>query len=81
MSKRLERVAGAILIDGVQTGETLQCCHCGMHWDRVPGSGTQRGFCLKCNGVLCGKERCLSECKPFEKWLDEEAAAARIRHK
>lgn len=74
MTKRLERIAGGIMVDGQQVGETLQCVHCGMHWDRVPGSGRQRGFCLKCNGVLCGKRECLIECKPIEKRLDEEAA-------
>jgi hypothetical protein len=71
MTRRVERVAGGVLVDGMQIGETLQCCHCGGHWDRVPGSGTLRGFCLKCNGVLCGKEACMTECKPFEKWLEE----------
>ena len=71
MSRRLERIAGGVMVDGVQVAETLQCVHCGMHWDRIPGSGIQRGFCLKCHGVLCGKPQCMSECKPFEQWLEE----------
>ena len=77
MSKRVERVAGGILIDGMQVAETLQCRHCGMHWERKPGSGTLRGYCMKCDAVLCGKPVCMSECKPFEKWLEEVEAKSR----
>ncbi len=47
---------------------TLQCCHCGKHWQVKPGSGNVRGYCFKCNGPICGRG-CL-ECVPFEKWLD-----------
>lgn len=77
MPKRVEKIAGAIFIDGVQVAETLQCCHCGMHWQRKPGSGTLRGYCMKCNAVLCGKAECMSECRPFEKWLEEVERADR----
>lgn len=59
------------MVDGQQVADTLQCVHCGMHWDRKPGSGTVRGWCWNCNGVLCGKEKCVTECKPLEKWLEE----------
>lgn len=65
------------MVDGVQVAETLQCAHCNMHWERQPGSGTQRGFCLKCNAVLCGKPACMATCRPFEQWLEEVERAAR----
>jgi len=77
MTKRVERIAGGVLLDGQQVAETLQCCHCGMHWMRKPGWGTIRGYCLKCNAVLCGKQECMETCRPFEKWLEEVEAAGR----
>jgi hypothetical protein len=76
--KRLEKVAGAFIVDGQQTAETLQCCHCGMHWARRPGSGTSRGFCLKCYSVICGQPACMNECKPFEQWLEEVEAVGKL---
>jgi len=45
--------------------DTLQCMHCQRHWIVRPGSGRQRGWCLKCNGPLCGVEQCMKECVPF----------------
>jgi hypothetical protein len=49
--------------------DTLQCCHCGKHFNVVRGSGTKRGFCLKCMQVTCGSERCMA-CLPHEKWIE-----------
>jgi len=49
--------------------ETRQCCHCGMHWIYKPGSGTVRGFCMKCNGTTCGAERC-NACVPQEAQIE-----------
>ncbi len=48
--------------------DTLQCVHCGCHWQVKPGSGNVRGFCGKCNGPICGA-RCL-ECVPIERGLE-----------
>jgi hypothetical protein len=44
-------------------GETRQCVHCQFTWEYKPGSGDVRGFCLKCNGFLCGRPECFSEQK------------------
>ena len=55
------------------TRDTMQCRHCMRHWQVVPGSGRQRGWCLKCNGPLCGAEKCMHECVPFEKKVEGEA--------
>jgi hypothetical protein len=49
---------GAIIVDGQQVAETLQCIHCGMHWVVVHGSGKVRGYCLICREVTCGAEAC-----------------------
>ena len=50
-------------------GETLQCVHCGNHWQMVKGSGKVRGFCMRCNGPTCGPQ-CSAECVPQEKMLE-----------
>lgn len=39
-------------------GEQRQCVHCQYLWDYVPGSGTRRGYCLRHDGWLCGREEC-----------------------
>ena len=52
--------------------DTLQCVHCGCHWQVKPGSGIVRGFCGRCNGPICG-EKCL-ECVPIERGLENMEA-------
>jgi len=65
---------GSFLITGPEInhpleGDTLQCCHCGMHWIPIKGSGIKRGWCQKCMQVTCGKPQCHT-CIPQEKMLD-----------
>ncbi len=55
----------------VKEFDTLQCCPCGGHFQVVPGSGIQRGFCNHCHQVTCGKAEC-NVCLPLEKWLDQQ---------
>jgi hypothetical protein len=50
---------GYIIIDGQERAQTLKCRHCGGHWIVLKGSGIRRGWCIKCNGPLCGKEKCM----------------------
>jgi hypothetical protein len=64
----VRRPAGAILIDGAQVADTAQCVHCNGHFVMVKGSGTIRGFCRNCNGIVCGPG--CAACVPFEKRLD-----------
>jgi hypothetical protein len=45
--------------------ELRQCCHCQYTWIYRPGSGSKRGFCLKCMGLLCGRKACFDNCSPF----------------
>lgn len=64
---------GAILIGDQQVASTRQCKHCGSHEVCVPGSGKERGVCLKCGGFVCGRPECMTACIPFEAWLDHKA--------
>lgn len=52
--------------DHVEEGETLSCAHCQYTWTVRPGSGSKRGFCLRCNAPVCGKRDCLERCEPWE---------------
>ena len=63
-----------------QEFDTIRCVHCGGHFRVIPGSGTKRGFCLRCGGATCGKKQC-NTCLPFEKWLDKVEKADRMRIK
>lgn len=47
---------------------TVQCVHCGGHFQMQIGSGRHRGFCMNCNGFVCGPG-CF-ECVPVEQYLD-----------
>jgi hypothetical protein len=63
------RPKGAFIVEGREVGHTLQCCHCGGHFLSVRGSGTKRGFCLRCGQVTCGSKKC-DACVPFEARLE-----------
>ena len=71
-----QRVRGSFTIAGplrpgqVSEGETVMCVHCQKHWEIKPGSGISRGFCFNCNGLTCGKQKCETECMPFEKSIE-----------
>ena len=66
----------------VVEGETRSCSHCQYTWEYVPGSGHQRGICLNCMGLICGRPECAAEqrrlmarfpdrtwsCLPFVEW-------------
>jgi len=64
------RPSGAILVDGQQVADTLQCVHCGGHFVMIRGSGRRRGFCTLCHGITCGSAGCVA-CVPTEQWLDQ----------
>lgn len=38
--------------------DTISCRHCGFTWVPKPGSGRRRGFCMTCNGFVCGRYVC-----------------------
>ena len=50
--------SGFIIVDGQEVAHTKQCCHCGMHFVSVKGSGKIRGFCIGCNKTTCGSPAC-----------------------
>lgn len=41
-----------------RSGECRMCAHCNFNWEYQPGSGIKRGFCVKCDGWLCGRPEC-----------------------
>lgn len=63
-------ICGPLLPGQEPRGDTMMCVHCQKHWIIEPGSGMKRGFCLRCNGVTCGKQACETVCIPFEKALE-----------
>ena len=60
----------------IETIETRMCVHCGAQWIYKPGSGRLRGWCLKCNGLLCGKQECIQYHVPLEARIDYGVAIA-----
>lgn len=57
---------------GQEEHDVLTCCHCAFSWWVQPGSGTERGFCLKCNGPTCNRPGCVARgCLPQEKFIEE----------
>lgn len=68
------REAGRIIVSDpgsdkaiLETG-TVQCCHCGGHFVRQPGSGKVRGWCMNCSGHVCGPG--CAACVPAEQMLE-----------
>ncbi len=50
--------------------DTLQCSHCGCHFEVVAGSGKLRGFCTRCMGYVCGQPFCMMHCHTAEQKLN-----------
>ena len=49
--------------------KTVQCRHCGRHWQWIKGSGKRRGYCTRCGGITCGSSKC-DPCVPHEQQLE-----------
>ncbi len=83
LTHTLRRPDGWTLTTDRQTGETLDetdtlmCVHCQFTWQFRPGSGVERGYCYRCNGVLCGKHSCMISCNPFEAVIEMKEAEYR----
>ncbi len=50
------------------TQDLVNCVHCGYIWTWQAGSGRIRGFCMKCNGLLCGRRHCREQV-PCRHWM------------
>lgn len=61
----ISKPSGGIVVDGRQVADTQCCCHCGAHWVPVKGSGTRRGFCMRCMHATCGQPDC-DPCVPID---------------
>lgn len=48
--------------DGIKVeGETRMCVHCQYTWEYKRGSGIERGWCMRCNGITCQRDECAAE--------------------
>lgn len=70
MATRSQGLSGHIMLDGQVVADTVKCVHCGHNWIPIKGSGKERGWCLKCNGPVCGDHDCF-EHKDFRQKVDE----------
>ena len=73
--RRADRQTGQITVldadhNTIFEGTMRHCVHCEMVWTYRPGSGINRGFCLKCEGHTCGKDVCFI-CYPAEQRLED----------
>ena len=39
----------------------VRCVHCGFRWLHGQKTGRVRGFCQNCNGLVCGRQCCVSQ--------------------
>ena len=62
------------------TADTLQCCHCAMHYVVVKGSGKKRGWCMVCNKPTCGQAKC-EACLPWEQMLENIESGRDLNYK
>ena len=71
MSSSVRRPKGHMVVDGREVGDTLQCPHCGAHFQIIRGGKkqVQWPYCMNCGSLTCGKG-CCHECVPFERKLD-----------
>lgn len=58
---------------------TTQCVHCGGHFPLLPGSGRIRGWCMNCNGMVCGPG--CADCIPLDLMLGNMEKGKDIKHK
>ena len=77
LQRAQRKAAGAAIIfdpevnsGNEQNHDTLRCPHCGGHFVPEPGSGRRRGWCFKCQALLCATAECNDTCDPIEAKLD-----------
>jgi hypothetical protein len=56
----------------LERGATVSCVHCQATWMLQKGSGRLRGWCMTCNGFVCGPN-CM-ECVPIMRKVENEEA-------
>lgn len=60
--------------DKVVQRDCVQCVHCSRVWLWEPGSGRRRGYCLRCNGITCGRPLCDNACMPILQMIENMEA-------
>lgn len=74
--RRLDRASGYIITADKNGNklelETRQCKHCQFTWVYQPGSGIRRGYCMRCNGIVCMEEDCVKNytCVTLRNWIE-----------
>lgn len=65
-------VPGAIAVPGGQQFESdaFVCCHCQTVVVKNPGRTRPRGYCAKCDHVICDNPICNRECRPIAQIFD-----------
>jgi hypothetical protein len=77
----------------ITESDLVKCRHCQLAMElkpgtwgqvlKVPEGGGYRDepacFCAKCYGPICPKCDALRECRPYQRQLEQEEAAARLR--
>ena len=61
----------------------LVCCaHCGFVWVWRKGSGCRRGWCGRCNGLVCGRAACrVRACCSWRQGLDNLEAGRAVDYR
>lgn len=69
LGKNARRYAGDVIIvsdNAITEFETVKCVHCQQILFILPGSGKERGWCMKCMGPLCNSKICNGKCVPLD---------------
>ena len=77
-SQSVRKPSGAIFLGSIHVADTIQCCHCQMHFVSVRGSGHLRGWCTLCGAMTCGHQGCDAH-MPWEKKMELLEKAARVQ--
>lgn len=51
--------------------DAFTCCHCSAIVVKNPARVRPRGYCAKCDHVVCDNPICNTECNPVAKLLDQ----------
>lgn len=64
---------------GIIEADTLQCVHCGCHWQVTSDSRKVTGYCNRCCGPVCGPK--CQACVPAEQQLQNMEQGRPLDHR
>lgn len=64
---------GVLISQGYEGGpeqhiDLIQCCHCQQVFPFVRNSGVERGWCMNCGQITCGRHEC-DDCVPWQQMI------------